>query len=61
MNWLFWLGLAVAVSVVFALTALRPRGARQVGNTRLLAVGRAILLVVVAILFYFCLTSRAGH
>lgn len=52
MNWTVWLSFAVLISVVFALTALRPKGARSVGHTRLLAVARVILLLVVVLLFY---------
>ncbi len=63
MNWTLWLSLAVVVSVIFAVTALKPRGARSVGHTRLLAVARVILLVVVAILFYVAFFGRTspGH
>jgi hypothetical protein len=51
-SWTTWLTVAVVVSVVFALTALKPKGARSVGHTRLLGVARVILLLVVAVLFY---------
>lgn len=60
MNWTLWLSLAVVVSVIFALTALKPRGARSVGHTRLIAVARVLLLVVVAILFYLAFFARSG-
>lgn len=63
MNWTFWLGLAVLVSVLFAVTALKPRGARSVGHTRLLAVARVCLLLAVLILFYLAFFARTspGH
>ena len=61
MNWLFVLGLFLLVSVVLAVTAVKPRGTRPVASTRLLAVGRIVLLLVAAVLFYYWLTSRAGH
>ena len=63
MNWTLWLGLAVLVSVIFAVTALKPRGARSVGHTRLLGVARVILLLAVLILFYLAFFARTspGH
>jgi len=57
MSWVFWLGIACVVSV-FAVTFLRPRGARHIANTRLLRVGRVILLIIFALLFYLALTRR---
>jgi hypothetical protein len=60
-NWTLWLSLAVVVSVVFALTALKPRGARSVGHTRLLAVARIVLLVTVVVLFYLAFFGRPAH
>ncbi|HEY4231317.1 MAG TPA: hypothetical protein VGO79_14200 [Thermoanaerobaculia bacterium] len=63
MNWTLWLGLAVLISVIFAVTALKPRGARSVGHTRLLGVARVILLLAVLILFYLAFFARTspGH
>jgi len=60
-NWTLWLGLAVLVSVIFAVTALKPRGAGSVGHKRLLAVARVILLLAVLILFYLAFFARSGH
>jgi hypothetical protein len=59
--WTLWLSLAVVVSVLFAVTALKPRGGRPVANTRLMLVARAVLLITVAVLFYLTLRQRAGH
>ena len=61
MSWSIWLSLAVVVSVLFAVTALKPRGARSVANTRLMIVARAVLLITVAVLFYLTLRQRAGR
>jgi hypothetical protein len=61
MNWLAVLGIFLLVSAVLAVTAIKPRGTRPVASTRLLAIGRIVLLVVAAVLFYFWLTNRAGH
>ena len=63
MNWTLWLGVAVLVSVIFAVTALKPRGARSVGHTRLLGVARLMLLLAVLILLYLAFFARTspGH
>jgi hypothetical protein len=58
---MFWLGLAVLVSVIFSVTALKPRGARSVGHPRLIAVARVCLLLAVLILLYLAFFSRTAH
>lgn len=60
MNWIFWLGIAVVLSVVASVTALKPKGTRPVAHTRLIGVARVILLLVVVALFFLWLQSR-GH
>jgi hypothetical protein len=55
-----WLGLAVVVTAVAALTGLKPRGTRHVAHTRLMGVGRVLLFVVVAIFLYLAYHARAG-
>ena len=51
MSW-FWLAVALAASVLYALTAPKPRGTRPIGRTRLMTVARVVLLLVVLLLFY---------
>jgi hypothetical protein len=61
MNWIFWLGLAVLVAAVAALTGLKSKGTRPVSHTRLMAVGRFLLLLLAAIFAYAAFRARAGH
>ena len=49
---LFWLGLAVVVGALAALTGLKPKGTRPVSNTRLMGVARFVLTVMVLVLLY---------
>jgi hypothetical protein len=49
---LFWLGLAVVVGALAALTGLKPKGTRPVSNTRLMGVARFILIVMVLMFLY---------
>jgi hypothetical protein len=53
MNWIFWLGLAVAIGVIAAVTGMKPRGTRPVARTRLMGVARFVLLVIVLLFLYF--------
>ena len=51
MSWT-WLGIALVVSVIYGLTVPKPKATRPIGRTRLIAVARVILLLVVLALFY---------
>jgi hypothetical protein len=53
MSWVFWLGLAVVIGALAALTGLKPRGTKPVSNTRLMGVARFILVVMVIVFLYF--------
>ncbi len=60
MSWLAWLGLAVLVGVIAAVTGLKPRGTRHVARTRLMGIGRFVLLILIAIFAYLAFRARSG-
>jgi hypothetical protein len=60
MNWLAWLGLAVIVGVVAAVTGLKPKGTRHVAGTRMMGIGRFLLLIMLAIFVYMAWRARGG-
>jgi uncharacterized membrane protein YecN with MAPEG domain len=60
MNWLVWLGLAVLVAAIAAVTGIKPKGTRPVANTRLMGVGRIFLFLIVAVLAYLAYRARGG-
>ena len=60
MNWLAWLGLAVIVTGVAAITGLKPKGTRHVAHTRLMGAARLALIVLVIIFAYLAFRARAG-
>lgn len=60
MNWLVWIGLAVVVAAVAAVTGMKPRGSRPVAGTRLMGVGRIVLLVIVVIFVVLAYRARGG-
>ena len=52
MTWLFWLGLAVVIGVIAAVTGIKTRGTRPVARTRLMGVARFVLFVLVVLLLF---------
>jgi hypothetical protein len=60
MNWLVWLGIAVVVVAVAAVTGMKPKGTRHVAHTRMMGVGRVALFVIAAIFAYLAYRARGG-
>jgi hypothetical protein len=60
MTWVTWLALAVVITAVAALFGIQPKGARPIANTRLMGVGRFVLLAVAAIFAYLAFRARSG-
>ncbi|HEX9304812.1 MAG TPA: hypothetical protein VGA31_10225 [Thermoanaerobaculia bacterium] len=61
MTWLFWLGLAVAIGVIAAVTGVKARGTRPVSGTRLMGVARFVLLVLLLLFLYFAWRGFAAR
>ena len=60
MNWLIWLGLAVLIGVIAAVTGIKPRGTRPVARTRLMGVGRFFLILLIALFADLAFRARRG-
>ena len=60
MNWLVWLGLAVFVAAIAAVTGLKPKGTRPVAHTRMMGVGRVALFAIVLIFAWLAFRARSG-
>ena len=58
MSWLAWLGVAVVITAVAALTGIKPRGTRHVARTRMMGVARFMLLLIVIIVAYIAFRAR---
>lgn len=52
MTWIFWLGLAVAIGIVAAVTGMKPSGTRPVARTRMMGVARFVLVVMLLLFLY---------
>jgi hypothetical protein len=60
MSWFAWLGLAVLITAVAAITGLKPKGTRHVAHTSLMGVARFVLLALVLILAYLAFRAYSG-
>lgn len=60
MNWLVWLGVAVIVAAIAAVTGIKPKGTRPVAHTRMMGIGRIALFAIVIILLILAYRARGG-
>jgi len=60
MNWIVWLGLAVLVTAIAAVTGIKPKGTRHVAHSRMMGMGRVFLVILVVIFAYLAFRARAG-
>ncbi len=58
MNWMFWLSLAVVVTVIAAVTGIKPKNTRHVAGSKLMGMGRVFLFILVAIFVYMAWQGR---
>ena len=58
MSSLVLLAFVVIVVMVAAITGLQPRGGRPAAQTRLMSVGRGVLVLVALIIVYLVFRSR---
>jgi hypothetical protein len=59
-NWLVWLGLAVVIVAVAAVTGVKPKGTRPVAHSRMMGMGRIALFLIALILLYVAYRARSG-
>lgn len=60
MSWIAWLGLAVLITALAAITGIKPKGTRHVARTRLMGGARLALLAIVIIVAYLAYRARSG-
>ena len=60
MSWLAWLGLAVLVTAIAAVTGIKPKGTRHVARSRMMGMGRVFLVILVVIFAYLAFRARSG-
>ena len=60
MSWFAWLGLAVLITAVAAITGIKPKGTRHIARTHLMGMARLVLLALAIILAYFAFRAYSG-
>ncbi len=55
-----WLGLAVLITAVAAVTGVKARGTRHVAHTSMMGVARIVLGLVVLLLLYLAFRSHSA-
>jgi hypothetical protein len=60
MNWMVWLGLAVVIAAIAAVTGAKPKGTRHVSHTRMMGVGRIALFAIVIIFAWMAYKAHGG-
>jgi hypothetical protein len=60
MTWLVWLGLAVVITAIAAVTGIKPKGTQHLARTRMMGVARLVLLILAIILAYLAFRARSG-
>ncbi len=61
MTWLVWLGLAVIITAIAAVTGIKPKGTQHLARTRMMGMARLALLIMVIIFAYLAYRARAGR
>ncbi|MEO8481270.1 MAG: hypothetical protein ABI634_03620 [Acidobacteriota bacterium] len=56
----FWLGLAVLVVAIAAVTGFKPRKTRHVAHTQLMGGARIVLVLLVVVFAYLAWIGRTG-
>jgi len=59
-SWLAWLGLAVLLTAIAAVTGIKPKGTRHVAHSRMMGMGRVFLVILVVIFAYMAFRARSG-
>jgi uncharacterized membrane protein YozB (DUF420 family) len=60
MNWLVLLGIAVVIVAVAAVTGIKPKGTRPVSHSRMMGMGRIMLVIIAVIVAYIAFRARNG-
>ena len=60
MSWIVWLGLAVLIAGVAAVTGIEPKGTRHVAHSRMMGMGRIALVIIAVIVAYVAYRARSG-
>jgi uncharacterized membrane protein YgaE (UPF0421/DUF939 family) len=60
MNWLVLLGIAVVIAAIAAVTGIKPKGTRHIAHTRMMGVGRVVLVIIAVVFAYLAYRASGG-
>ncbi len=60
MTWIAWLGIAVIIVGIAAVTGIKPKGTRHVAHSRMMGMGRVALVIIGVIFAYIAFRARSG-
>lgn len=60
MSWIVLLGIAVVLIGLAVVTGAKPKGGRPASSTRLMGVGRVVLVLIALVLLYMAWSGGAG-
>jgi hypothetical protein len=60
MTWFAWLGLAVIITAIAAVTGIQPKGTRPVSRTHMMGMARLFLVALALIFAYLAFRARSG-
>jgi hypothetical protein len=60
MTWLVWLGLAVLITAIAAVTGIKPKGTQHLAGTRMMGMARLALVILFIILVYLAFRARSN-
>ena len=61
MTWVGWLGLAVLLTAIAAVTGIKPQGTRHVSHTRLMGGARLALFALALLLAYLAFRAYSSN
>lgn len=60
MTWIMWLGIAVVITALAAVTGIKPKGTQHLARTRMMGVARIVFLILIGACVYLAYRARSG-
>lgn len=60
MTWIMWLGIAVVITALAAVTGIKPKGTQHLARTRMMGMARIVLLILIGACVYLAYRARTG-
>lgn len=60
MTWLMWLGIAVVITALAAVTGIKPKGTQHLARTRMMGMARLALFILIVVCIYLAYRARTS-